>query len=64
MNENLLKFLTQATIMIVSVSASTTQGYEISLSNSFDFLFFNRVNLTDEELERAIEGCDTVRIDF
>jgi hypothetical protein len=27
MNENLLKFLTQATIMIVSVSASTTQGY-------------------------------------
>jgi len=27
MNENLLKFLTQATIIIVKVSASTTQGY-------------------------------------
>jgi hypothetical protein len=40
MNENLLKFLTQATIMIVSVSASTTQGYEISLSNSFDIHSF------------------------
>ncbi|CAF4016503.1 unnamed protein product [Adineta steineri] len=41
-NENLLKFLTQATIMIVSVSASTTQGQ----------------NLTDEELERVMEACD------
>jgi len=41
MNENLSKFLTQATIMIVSVSASTTQGQ----------------NLTDEELQRVIEAC-------
>ncbi|CAF1194679.1 unnamed protein product [Adineta ricciae] len=40
-NEHLQKFLTQATIMIVSVSASTTQGK----------------NLTDEELERVMEGC-------
>lgn len=46
MNENLLKFLTQATIMIVSVSASTTQGQ----------------NLTSEELERVIEGCEIVRL--
>ncbi|CAF0788507.1 unnamed protein product [Rotaria sordida] len=41
MNEKLPKFLTPATIMIVSVSASTTQGK----------------NLTNEELERVMEAC-------
>ena len=39
-----MKFLTQATIMIVSVSASTTQGK----------------NLSEEDLARVIEGCDIV----
>jgi hypothetical protein len=57
-------FITQATIMIVNISASTTQGYFyfISSTNSLNFLF--RINLIDEELERAMEGCDIVRIDF
>lgn len=41
-NETLQKFLTPATIMVVSVTASTTQGQM----------------LTDEELERITEACD------
>ena len=41
-NEKMQEFLTQATIMVVSVTASTTQG-EI---------------LTDEELHYIHEGCD------
>jgi hypothetical protein len=39
MNENLLKFLTQATIMIVSVSASTTQGYSFLILVLIEFSF-------------------------
>lgn len=41
-NEDLQKFLTTATIMVVSVSASTTQGS----------------NLTEQELEFINEACD------
>ncbi|OCT70772.1 hypothetical protein XELAEV_18037696mg [Xenopus laevis] len=41
-NENLQQILTNATIMVVSVTASTTQGQQ----------------LTDEELERIEEACD------
>lgn len=41
-NENLQKFLTTATIMIVSVSASTTQGH----------------NLKDYEMSLVNEACD------
>ena len=41
-NEELQKFLTTATIMVVSVSASTTQGS----------------NLTDQELDFINEACD------
>lgn len=41
-NENLQQILTNATIMVVSVTASTTQGQQ----------------LTNEELERIEEACD------
>ncbi|CAO2627419.1 U4/U6 small nuclear ribonucleoprotein Prp31 [Lemmus lemmus] len=41
-NENLQQILTNATIMVVSVTASTTQGQQLS----------------DEELERLEEACD------
>uniref|UniRef100_A0A670K7P5 U4/U6 small nuclear ribonucleoprotein Prp31 n=1 Tax=Podarcis muralis TaxID=64176 RepID=A0A670K7P5_PODMU len=41
-NENLQQILTNATIMVVSVTASTTQGQQ----------------LTEEELERIEEACD------
>lgn len=41
-NETLQTFLTQATIMVVSVTASTTQG----------------IKLSPEELERIFEACD------
>ncbi|XP_066463869.1 U4/U6 small nuclear ribonucleoprotein Prp31 [Eleutherodactylus coqui] len=41
-NENLQQILTNATIMVVSVTASTTQGQQ----------------LTSEELERIEEACD------
>uniref|UniRef100_A0A8C0GZ15 U4/U6 small nuclear ribonucleoprotein Prp31 n=1 Tax=Chelonoidis abingdonii TaxID=106734 RepID=A0A8C0GZ15_CHEAB len=41
-NENVQQILTNATIMVVSVTASTTQGYQ----------------LTEEELERIEEACD------
>jgi len=41
-NETLLQFLTPATIMVVSVTASTTQGQK----------------LTPEELDMLQEGCD------
>ncbi len=53
--------------MIVSVSASTTQGYGdlfIQIYSIFVLFYLFRVNLTDEELQRAIEGCDIVRIHF
>lgn len=40
-NENLSSYLPPATIMIVSVSASTTQG----------------TNLSDEDLDRVLEAC-------
>ncbi|EPQ16240.1 U4/U6 small nuclear ribonucleoprotein Prp31 [Myotis brandtii] len=41
-NENLQQILTNATIMVVSVTASTTQGQQLS----------------EEELERLEEACD------
>uniref|UniRef100_G3W4Z8 U4/U6 small nuclear ribonucleoprotein Prp31 n=1 Tax=Sarcophilus harrisii TaxID=9305 RepID=G3W4Z8_SARHA len=41
-NETLQQILTNATIMVVSVTASTTQGYQLS----------------EEELERLEEACD------
>jgi len=41
-NENLLEYLTQATVMVVSVTASTTQGKD----------------LTKEELDTVANACD------
>lgn len=61
MNVDLQKFLTQATIMIVSVSASTTGVRRTSpVHRRNALLLSSRQNLTDEELERVMEACQMV----
>ena len=47
-NEQLQAILTNAVIMVVSVSAFTTQGTELS----------------DEELATVFEACDMVRVQY
>jgi len=64
-NENLQKFLTQATIMVVSVTASTTQGYVITMlipSLLLDIVEIIMIIicsqlLTEDELNEVKESC-------